>query len=128
MHDPAQSVEKAGFVFKGRILAIEPAEMTDDEYAALLKEDGRREADLARNRIEDTVVLTFEVDSVWKGQVTERFVALYYSPMPMCEVVPFVDELYLVMGGVHKGGSNRVGALIHEDRIEGFERRLDNGS
>ena len=125
IRDPAKYMQDGDFTFKGHVVAIEPAKMAADTYATLMKGKGQREERIIRIRMEETVVLTFEVEKVWKGQVQESFTAFYWNPGLECDVTPSVDSSFIVIGETDENGTNHNVMLIRTWYFEEIEPKLD---
>ena len=125
LSDPAAQMNEHDFTFRGRIIAVDQDVMTTAEYESWVEQAGKEHAEIRRIMTEMKSALAFKVDKVWKGQVSESFIA-FYTKAP-CTTSPTPGERYIVFGNVDQNGENHAWGFIPERGFEEVEYKLDRG-
>ena len=125
LQDPALQMNKHDFTFRGRVMTIDQIKMPSAEYEVLVREVGEESAEVLRKSKERMSVLTFKVDRVWKGQVSENFVA-FYTDAP-CAMFPALGERYIVFGSIDVDDKIHAWGFVPERGFAKVEYKLDRG-
>ena len=125
--DPAATMNKVEFTFHGRLVASMPMSMSDKEHAELTERFDLGTADKLRIAREQDVLLTFEVDRVWKGQVGTPFVAQLRHSQPCTSIPPMsVGDKYIIFGRRHVD-FDVISRFVSGDSIQAARQVLDRG-
>ncbi len=124
MHDPLAGVaenavehmKQSEFVFVGQVLLYEPLEVSDEFLAVIRSESGDEAAQYFLQHSHRFMAVKFAVEDVWKGDFTDRSVALN-DISHSCSFSLTKSDKYVVFGSRTDLG-NVISVVVLEDEIE----------
>ena len=121
------TMNELDFTFHGKLTSAVKMQMSDEEYAVLVRRGDIEFADAYRRDREATLLLTFDVDRAWKGQVGTPFVVRHRT-IRTCTLSPSlsVGDSYIIFGS-HFTDHDYVMKFLTGEDIEKARLTLDRG-
>ena len=119
----AEYLKSDDVVFSGRVVLYEPLEVSDEFIEVVREETGDDAVRTVLRRSKDLMVAKFAVDTVWKGEVSDSFVALNDISW-QCSYSLKIGVRYVVFGQNTDIGTY-ISRLVAEDQIPQAKKNLD---